>query len=412
MRPRLLIVSDRYPIDPDHSPAAWMLPHLRALGDVAEIEVVSLVRLFPRLKNLLLGGYDRRWFRRIAALPAIERPFPHVVVRHRRCVTVPDRLGWGANPFLLRMQQRWWLARRIETFRPDVLVVHYVHAAAALAHAVTRDRHVPLWIDANETLGPMAGEGQQSLRDWIIARLAAADAVLAQCGTQERELRELLPRGVLHRVPLGIPEDLPSPTAPAPPPFELLCVSRLDQDAKNITPLLRAVALLRGRDAAPVRLTIAGDGYQRRRLERFATDLRIDAAVRFAGWLASAELGPLRARMHAAVQPSEHESFGLVALEAAAAGLPLVAGAHAGVVPDLVAAGAAIVPLAAATPDRIADAIEELQIRYSELQRQAVEARGRVLQRYSWQEHARIYAALLRALRHDPDRTETSTAAM
>ena len=62
-RPRLLVVTDRYPVDPAHSPAAWMLPHLRALSHIADIEVVSLFRFFPRIKNLILGGYDRDFSR-------------------------------------------------------------------------------------------------------------------------------------------------------------------------------------------------------------------------------------------------------------------------------------------------------------------------------------------------------------
>ncbi|MDX9758201.1 MAG: glycosyltransferase [Bacteroidota bacterium] len=398
MRPRLLILTDRYPIDAARSPAAWMRDHCAALGHVADVEVVSLVRLFPRLKNLLLGGYDRRWFRLISALPATESPFPHVIVHHRRCLTVPDRLGWRVNPLLLRVQQRRWLVRHVGEFQPDVILVHYVHASAAVARSVARQCGIPLWIDENETIAPMPAEGQRSLHDWIIEQLAGADAVLAQCGTQEHALRALLPHGVIHRIPLGITGSPPPTAAAPPPPFALLCVSRLDQNAKNIVPLLEAVALLRARGAAAVRLTIAGDGYQRRGLERLAADLRIDEVVRFTGWLAPAELEVHRGSMHAAVQPSEHESFGLVALEAVAAGLPLVAGARAGVVPDLMAMGAAIVPIPAGTPRAIAGAIEEIQLRYSELQRQAIEARGRVQEQFSWQEHARIHAALLRAL--------------
>ena len=399
MRPRLLIVTDRYPIDPGNSPAAWMLAHLRSLEGIADVEVVSLVRLFPRIKNLLLGGYDRQWFHRRNSLGAEERPFPHVVVHHRRCLTVPDALDWRVNPRLIRLQQQRWLRSRVEAFRPDAVLVHYLHASAPLARDAAREAGIPLWIDENETIGGMPSEGQQKLRDWILAELAHADVVIAQCSVQTAELRRLLPHGAIHCIPLGVTQDVAATEAPDPPHFELICVSRLDLAGKNVDRLLHALAMLRTRHVPAVRLTIAGSGFLRPRLERLARELGIAENVTFAGWLSPPVLRRTMRRMHAAVQPSEYESFGLVALEAAAAGLPLVACTRAGVVPDLAAAGAAVLPVDTAAPEELASAIEELQIRYSELQRQALEARGRLLERYSWEAHARAYASLLRALR-------------
>lgn len=399
MRPRLLIVTDRYPIDPGNSPAAWMLAHLRSLESLADVEVVSLVRLFPRMKNLFFGGYDRQWFRRRNSLDAEERPFPHVVVHHRRCLTVPDTLGWRVNPWLISRQQRRWLRGKVEGFRPDAVLVHYLHASAPLAREAAHAAGLPLWIDENETIGGMPSEGQQKLRDWILGQLSRADAVIAQCSVQAAELRQLLPRGVIHTIPLGIEQDVPAAEATDPPPLELICVSRLDLAGKNVDRVLEALAIVRTRRAPAVRLTIAGAGFLRPHLERLAQELGIADDVTFAGWLPAPLLRRTMRRMHGAVQPSEHESFGLVALEAAASGVPLIACARAGVVPDLAAAGAAVLPVETADPGSIASAIEELHVRYAELQRQALEARGRLLERYSWDAHARGYAALLRALR-------------
>lgn len=399
MRPRLLIVTDRYPIDPANSPATWMLAHLRSFEGLADVEVVSLVRLFPRIKNLFLGGYDRQWFRRRNSLEAEERPFPHVVVHHRRCLTVPDALGWRVNPRLIRLQQRRWLRGKVRDFRPDAVLVHYLHASSPLAHDAARAAGLPLWIDENETIGGMPSEGQQKLRDWILGQLARADAVIAQCSVQAAELRLLLPRGVIHTIPLGVGQDVPASEAPDPPPLELICVSRLDLAGKNVDRVLEALAIVRTRQAPAVRLTIAGSGFLRPRLERLSRELGIADDVTFAGWLPPPLLRRTMRRMHAAVQPSEHESFGLVALEAAAAGVPLIACARAGVVPDLAATGAAVLRVETADPESLASAMEELQVRYAELQRQALEARGRLLERYSWDAHARGYASLLRALR-------------
>ena len=82
-------------------------------------------------------------------------------------------------------------------------------------------------------------------------------------------------------------------------------------------------ALPRIRRAHPgTTLTIAGDGTQRARLVEVARNHRVLKAVRFLGEVDHDELLRLLHRADAAVLPSHYEPFGIVALEAAAAGIP------------------------------------------------------------------------------------------
>ncbi|MBR9977606.1 MAG: glycosyltransferase family 4 protein [Bacteroidetes bacterium] len=397
MRKQLLIVTDKYPVDPGRSPTAWLLEHLRSLEGIADVTVVSLLRMLPRVKNLILGGYDRRWFRILRALPAVEQPFPHVTVYHRHCLTVPDRLGWKWNPALFVLQQQRWLRKLLHRSRFDAVLVHYLHAATPLARNGARSAGIPLWLDENEGLEALEAEGQARLRRWLLRQLSSSDIVLTQCSRQERELSGLLPHIRVHVIPPGAGDELPAGDIPPPPPFRLLCVSRLDQPGKNVAMLLHAIARLRHEEHLDVRLTIAGDGYQRRALQRMLHTLDIEDIVRFTGWLSSGALRELRREHHCAVQPSEHESFGLAALEAVAAGLPLIACADAGVVSDLLAEGAAVQTMHLCTEKQLVVAIRTACERLPELQRQAVEARGRLRERFSWSAHAEYYAALLGA---------------
>jgi glycosyltransferase involved in cell wall biosynthesis len=91
--------------------------------------------------------------------------------------------------------------------------------------------------------------------------------------------------------------------------------------------LLRAfAAAARFTGGAPqLRLVVAGDGPDEVSLLRQAADLGIASAVELAGRLSREELRALYARAHAFVLPSERESFGIAALEARTAGLPVIA---------------------------------------------------------------------------------------
>jgi glycosyltransferase involved in cell wall biosynthesis len=75
-------------------------------------------------------------------------------------------------------------------------------------------------------------------------------------------------------------------------------------------------------------LTIIGDGPERSRAERFAR--KHGLAVRFTGRLDRTGILDIFSRTDIYVQPSIKESFGLAALEARCAGLPLVIHAESG----------------------------------------------------------------------------------
>jgi glycosyltransferase involved in cell wall biosynthesis len=74
-----------------------------------------------------------------------------------------------------------------------------------------------------------------------------------------------------------------------------------------------------------MRLIIAGDGPDRRALRRLADALHIGTMVELPGHMDRESLRDLYHRTHAFVLPSERESFGIAALEARAAGLPVIA---------------------------------------------------------------------------------------
>jgi glycogen(starch) synthase len=92
---------------------------------------------------------------------------------------------------------------------------------------------------------------------------------------------------------------------------------------KGVHTLLYALPRLRRRHPG-LRLVLAGCGTHQEELRALARSLRLGRAVTFAGFLDADDLALLAAAADAAVVPSIYEPFGMVALEAAAAGTPLV----------------------------------------------------------------------------------------
>ena len=110
--------------------------------------------------------------------------------------------------------------------------------------------------------------------------------------------------------------------------------------AKNLRRLLDAYAHYRraaGNDSW--KLVIAGDGPEKDELAQLVKKLRLEASVRFVGFVQYDELPVLYGQAGAFILPSVSEPWGLVVNEAMAAGLPVLVSNRCGCAPDLVEEG-------------------------------------------------------------------------
>ncbi len=105
-------------------------------------------------------------------------------------------------------------------------------------------------------------------------------------------------------------------------PAELLFFGRLEYE-KGVHEAIAALPRIR-RTHPGTTLTVAGDGTQQEWLIEVARKHKVLKAVQFVGRVDHDELLHLLHRADVAVLPSHYEPFGIVALEAAAAGIPLV----------------------------------------------------------------------------------------
>jgi len=125
---------------------------------------------------------------------------------------------------------------------------------------------------------------------------------------------------------------------------------------KGVIHLIRAFAQLR-REMKDLFLEIAGSGTEQHRLESEVRALGLTNCVAFLGW--QKDLSPLFKRWDIFVIPSLEEGFGVAALEAMNAGLPVIASAVGGL-PELVENNRTGFLVPPADPDALANCLRSL----------------------------------------------------
>ena len=152
---------------------------------------------------------------------------------------------------------------------------------------------------------------------------------------------------------------------------------------KNLSRLVAAMAILKGRGFAARLIVVGGGGW--------GAELRDAPGIRKLGRVTDDHLHNLYAHAVCLALPSLHEGFGLPALEAMAAGTPVVAG-DSGALPEVTGGAAVLVDPLSAT--MIADGIERA---VAEKDRLIALGRSRA-RKFSWARAAALTAAVYREL--------------
>lgn len=139
----------------------------------------------------------------------------------------------------------------------------------------------------------------------------------------------------------------------APGDFALLSVGDLIP-RKNQATIVRALLLLPDN----VKLVVCGEGPERENLLSLADGLGVASCVSLLGF--RDDMADIMAACDCLVFPSVHEGLPVSVMEAMAAGLPVVASAIRGIVPDLLSDRESGLVFSETTPERVALAVSEL----------------------------------------------------
>jgi len=196
---------------------------------------------------------------------------------------------------------------------------------------------------------------------------------------------ELAAEHVIH-IPNGIDPDvwrpagtLGVPTSPRPP---LVVSWGRVQYEKGFQVLARAMHALRGR-VPDVHGVIAGSGSYLPELQTQIDVEGVSDLIDLPGFLNDDEVRQLTHRAGCVVIPSLYEPFGIVALEALAAGAPLIV-ARTGGLAELVAGTNAGVTFEPGNPDDLADAIAQVLTNHELATILVANAKDLVEHKYAW----------------------------
>jgi phosphatidylinositol alpha-1,6-mannosyltransferase len=255
----------------------------------------------------------------IAVLPRFGAETAAVPTKMRQLAPSPGRTAWSARALTLTAERRF-----------DAVLCGHLYAVP-LAALIAGLRRVPLWVQAH---GIEAWE-----RPGALCRLSLSAATLVTSVSRYTRARLLSWADIApHRVRV-LPNTVDAVYAPRPKRRDL--VARYGLEGRRVILTVgrlsaserykghdRVIAALPGTlarvpDAAYL---IVGSGDDQARLAHLAEETGVAGRVIFAGQVPDSELGDHFALADVFAMPSTGEGFGIVYLEAAASGLPVIGG--------------------------------------------------------------------------------------
>ncbi len=251
------------------------------------------------------------------------------IVMHGFPVTQALGLGvrWGFSP-----RFAWWLVRNARRY--DVLHMHGAWTFTTLVGLLSARimRRIAV-LSPHESLTDF-DRAKSSLLARLVKRtlrrfyLTTFSAVVVASGCEQRDSGDPVGRRsvvIPHAVPL-VAQPARVPTSPRRRPLVVGFLGRLHAK-KNLDVVIESIARLDDK----LSLWVAGDGPERDRLLRLARERRVDERIAWLGFVREHEKPAFLRGIDLLVMPSAYESFGVSAVEALAAGVPVIVSPAVGV---------------------------------------------------------------------------------
>lgn len=331
---RVLMISHIYPSRMDSVYGSFVHSQVKALQEQGcAVQVMAPTALAPFPLYVLKD----KW-RRFHETPRQDN-YQGVDVVYPRIIRTP-----GAALFELSGLNYYYALKGLVLERHQERPYDLIHAQVAYpdgwaAARLAEELNLPLVLTLH-------GQELQKIVNWsaklkrlvqdTLAQAAAVvvpsvkmQALARQHGVEDARLH-LVYNGLDPLPPADLPRDIKEKIRGAQ---VLLSVGRLERE-KGFQYNIQALHILREKHPELVYLLV-GDGAYRRNLEEEVKSLDLADRVIFVGYQPREKVGAFYANSHVFSMPSKDESFGIVYLEAMAAGLPVIATEGEGIAPLL-----------------------------------------------------------------------------
>ena len=276
------------------------------------------------------------------------------------------------------------LVRIIRRERPELVNLHYI--AANAFYVLASQRFVDFRLVVNLHGNDIERYSQRSWPSRWLTRTALhrADMVLSNSANLLAGAERILPEVRCKSVVVGNgvhPEEFATKDRFQHDTPYILSIGNFIHK-KGFDNLIRAFRQIR-REHPDVDLIIAGDGHEREACRRLAVRLGVNDALLLLGSVQHSQVPALLNGCEIFVLPSRQEPFGIVVLEAMAAGKPVVA-TRVGGVPEIVTDMKDGLLVEPESPGKLAHAVKLLLSEPDLMQRLGRNGRETVKKRFSW----------------------------
>ena len=304
---------------------------------VTTFRVISGNPWFPKIAGKLKSGIrvysecprSHSWDGvEVDYLPMLFYPFGKLDAIFNRVGEPMLRLGWWSI--------KWRLMKVVEEFQPDVVYAHHTVPNGYFALRIHRQTGIPFVVTDHETGEISACEVLPARRAVYEKVIRAASRMVSVSESMSREMLRVLPESktiVIHngvnlaRAPEALKlEALDS--RPSPPLVILSC--GMFYERKNFPGLIQAFNLV-AEKYPNVTLRILGDGPDRIKVKQARNASPFKDRIELPGKVSHAEVLQQMQEADIFALIGWNEPFGVVFLEAMAAGLPMIASSDAGV---------------------------------------------------------------------------------
>ncbi len=303
---RILLISEFYPQSASDWKGVFIRDYVHALRRFSEVEVLCTR---PRGDKPVLNT---------------QRDQDSQVTFH----VTADRSSSGLSKWLVI--RKWYKealqqARNLQ--RPDAIYVHNSVFQGRLAKRLAAEWSIPYYV--TEHTGPFSSISDNELKRRQAKRVMEdAERVFT---VSERTKKEIEQAGI-HPNQIKVthnPVDTETFKRGLDGPHDaLLFVSRMDEFKGAMRTLKAFEILLKKRPT--LTLKMIGDGEEYLGVQRYVRENNLGASVSMYGAMSKSEIYGVMKRCDLLLFPSRHESFGLVAAEAWASGIPVVMGTDIG----------------------------------------------------------------------------------